>query len=240
VGRAIVVSGGGTGIGKAVAARFAADGERVVIIGRRADVLEKTAKEIGGIAQSADLSEPAEVERVRAGLAERFGTIDVLVNGAGGNVERDSGRDELAARWTANFRTNVLSAVLPTEAFRDLLNPSGRIVFVSSIAAFRGSGGTSYGPMKAALHPYAFDLAAALGPRGITVNVVAPGFIEHTEFFGDTLDDARRARLVAQTHTGRAGTPQDIAETVHWLASPGGGHITAQIVQVNGGAERGR
>ncbi|GLZ13710.1 3-oxoacyl-ACP reductase [Actinomadura sp. NBRC 104425] len=238
--RTIVVSGGGTGIGRAVAARFGADGERVVIIGRRADVLEKAAGELGATAVPADLSEPAQVERVRAVLADRFGSIDVLVNNAGGNFERHGVPGGVAERWTGNFRANVLTAVLPTEAFRDLLNPSGRIVFISSIAALRGSGGTSYGPMKAALHPYAFDLAAALGPRGVTVNVVAPGFIADTEFFGGTLDDERRATLVAQTHTGRAGTPQDVAETVHWLASPGAGHVTAQIVQVNGGAERGR
>lgn len=238
--RTTVVTGGGTGIGKAVAARFAADGDRVVIIGRRADRLEKAAQEIGGTALPADLSDPAEVERVRAGLTERFGTIDVLVNNAGGNVEIRGGSDGLAERWTSNFRANVLTSVLPTEALRDLMNPSGRIVFISSIAAFRGSGGTSYGPMKAALHPYAYDLAAALGPRGITVNVVAPGFVKDTEFFSGTLDDERRATLVAQTHTGRAGTPQDIADTVHWLASPYAGHVTAQIIQVNGGAERGR
>ncbi|GAB3161739.1 SDR family NAD(P)-dependent oxidoreductase [Microbispora hainanensis] len=244
--RTVVISGGGTGIGKAVAARFAADGDRVVIIGRRADVLERTAKEIGATALAADLSEPAEVERVRAGLAERFGTIDVLVNNAGGNIERHGGPGgpggpgDVAERWTGNFRANVLTAVLPTEALRDLLNPDGRVVFISSIAAFRGSGGTSYGPMKAALHPYAFDLASVLGPRGITVNVVAPGFIEDTEFFRGTMDDERRAMLVGQTCTGRAGSPQDVAETVHWLASPGGGHVTAQIIQVNGGAERGR
>ncbi|WP_067478992.1 SDR family NAD(P)-dependent oxidoreductase [Actinomadura hibisca] len=238
--RTIVVSGGGTGIGKAVAARFAADGDRVVIVGRRADVLEKAAREIGATALAADLSDPADVERVRADLAERFGSIDVLVNNAGGNVERHGEQGDVAQRWTGNFRANVLTAVLPTEALRDLLNPSGRVLFVTSIAAFRGSSGTSYGPMKAALHPYAFDLAATLGPRGITVNVVAPGLIEDTEFFGGTLGDERRAMLVAQTHTGRAGTPQDVAETVHWLASPGSGHVTAQIVQVNGGAERGR
>ncbi|MFG2004932.1 SDR family NAD(P)-dependent oxidoreductase [Spirillospora sp. NPDC048911] len=238
--RTIVVSGGGSGIGKAVAARFAADGDRVVVIGRRADVLEKAAGEVGGTALPADLSDPAEVERVRAELAGRFGTIDVLVNNAGGNSERHGGHGGVAERWTANFQANVLTAVLPTEAFTELLNPSGRIVFLSSIAAFRGSGGTSYGPMKAALHPYAFDLAAALGPRGITVNVVAPGLIEDTEFFGGTLDDERRAMLVEQTCTGRAGTPDDVAETVHWLASPGGAHVTAQIIQVNGGAERGR
>ncbi|MFI6738974.1 SDR family NAD(P)-dependent oxidoreductase [Nonomuraea sp. NPDC050451] len=238
--RTTVVTGGGTGIGKAVAARFAAGGDRVVIIGRRADTLEQAAKEIGGTALPADLSEATEVERLRADLADRFGTIDVLVNNAGGNVETHGGSGGLAERWTGNFRANVLTSVLPTEAFRDLLNPSGRIVFISSIAALRGSGGSSYGPMKAALHPYAFDLAAALGPRGITVNVVAPGFIEDTEFFSGTLDDERRATLVAQTHTGRAGTPRDIADTVHWLASPDAAHVTAQIIQVNGGAERGR
>ncbi|MGW4794439.1 SDR family NAD(P)-dependent oxidoreductase [Nonomuraea sp. NPDC004297] len=235
--RTTVVTGGGTGIGKAIAARFAADGDRVVIVGRRADVLEKAAAEIGGTALPADLSDPEQVERVRAVLAERFGTIDVLVNNAGGNAEGSGG---VAERWTGNFLANVLTSVLPTEALRDLLNPSGRVVFVSSIAALRGSGGNSYGPMKAALHPYAFDLAAALGPRGITVNVVAPGFVEDTEFFGGGMSEERRARLVGQTHTGRAGTPQDVAETVHWLASPGGGYVTAQIVQVNGGAERGR
>ncbi|MGR6914270.1 SDR family NAD(P)-dependent oxidoreductase [[Actinomadura] parvosata] len=235
--RTIVVTGGGTGIGKAVAARFAADGDRTVIIGRRADVLDRTAKEIGAAALAADLSDPGQVERVRADLAGRFGAIDVLVNNAGGNL---AGQGDVAGQWTANFRANVLTSVLPTEALRDLLNPRGRVVFISSIAALRGSGGTSYGPMKAALHPYAFDLAAALGPRGITVNVVAPGYIEDTEFFGDTLTGERRAALLAQTHTGRAGTPQDVAETVHWLASPGGAHVTAQIIQVNGGAERGR
>ncbi|MES9542176.1 MULTISPECIES: SDR family oxidoreductase [unclassified Actinomadura] len=238
--RTIVVSGGGTGIGRAVAARFAADGDRTVVIGRRAGVLEEAAGKIGGTALPADLGDPAEVERVRAELAGRFGSIDVLVNCAGGNAEYHGGPDGVAERWTSNFRANVLTAVLPTEAFRDLLNPSGRVVFVSSVAALRGSRGTSYGPMKAALHPYAFDLAAALGPRGITVNVVAPGFIEDTEFFGGSMSGERRAALVAQTHTGRAGTPGDVAETVHWLASPGAGHVTAQIIQVNGGAERGR
>ncbi|NDU77442.1 SDR family oxidoreductase [Actinomadura sp. DSM 109109] len=238
--RTIVVSGGGTGIGRAVAARFAAGGDRVVVVGRRAGVLEKAAGEVGGTALPADLSDPADVERVRAELAGRFGSIDVLVNGAGGNTEFRGDPGGVARRWEANFRANVLTAVLPTEALRDLLNPSGRVVFLSSVAALRGSRGTSYGPMKAALHPYAFDLAAALGPRGITVNVVAPGYVEDTEFFGDALDDERRAALVAETSTGRAGTPQDVAETVHWLASPSAGHVTAQIVQVNGGAERGR
>ena len=242
--RTVVVSGGGTGIGKAVAARFASGGDRVVVIGRRSGVLERAAEEVGGTALPADLGDPADVERVRAELADRFGTVDVLVNNAGGNVEigdaAADGPKDTARRWTGNFHANVLTSVLPTEALRELFAPSARIVFVSSIAAYRGSGGGSYGPMKAALHPYVYDLAAALGPRGITVNAVAPGLIDDTEFFGGALDGERRAALVAQTSTGRAGTPDDVAETVHWLASPGARHVTAQIVQVNGGAENGR
>jgi 3-oxoacyl-[acyl-carrier protein] reductase len=71
------------------------------------------------------------------------------------------------------------------------------------------------------------------------VNVVAPGYVEDTGFFGGPLEDERRARLVAETATGRAGIPGDVAATLHWLASPAAGHVTSQIVQVNGGAERG-
>jgi 3-oxoacyl-[acyl-carrier protein] reductase len=147
----------------------------------------------------------------------------------------------VAHAWTVNFRLNLLSAALLTEALKDrLAEPGGRVLFVSSIAAYRGSGSGAYGAAKAGLHPYAHDLARELGPRGITVNVVAPGYIEDTEFFGPAIDPARRARLVADTANGRAGTPGDIAGTLHWLASPGAGHVTSQIVQVNGGAERGR
>lgn len=71
------------------------------------------------------------------------------------------------------------------------------------------------------------------------MNVVAPGYVEDTEFFGDGMDEERHARLVAETSPGRAGTPGDVATTLHWLASHGAGHITSQIIQVNGGAERG-
>lgn len=120
-----------------------------------------------------------------------------------------------------------------------LASPGGRVLFVSSIAAYRGSGSGAYGAAKAGLHPYAHDLARELGPRGITANVVAPGYIEDTEFFGGAIDPARRERLVGDTSTGRAGTPGDVAATLHWLASPAAGHVTSQVVQVNGGAERG-
>ncbi|MFJ3672787.1 SDR family NAD(P)-dependent oxidoreductase [Streptomyces sp. NPDC090106] len=252
--RVIVVSGGGTGIGRAVAERFARDGDEVVVIGRRADVLERAAAEIaeaGALAKvvplAADLAEPAEADRVREVLGREYGRVDVLVHSAGGNAALDAPPAEgspaarAAAHWTGNFRANVLTTVLLTEALRDLLaSPGGRVVLLSSIAAYRGSGSGSYGGAKAALHPYAYDLAAALGGQGVTVNVVAPGYTAGTEFFRGALSAERERTLVGQTSTGRAGTPQDVAETVHWLASPASGHVTGQIVQVNGGAERGR
>ncbi|MCX3289536.1 SDR family NAD(P)-dependent oxidoreductase [Streptomyces sp. NEAU-H22] len=244
--RNVVISGGGTGIGLAAARVFAAGGDRVLLLGRRADVLEK-AEVPGALTYAADLAEPEDVRGVAAFVERELGAVDVLVHSAGGSglLEPDvPGDDPLAAvahTWSVNFRLNTLTAVLLTEALKPrLAEPGGRVLFLSSIAAYRGSGSGAYAAAKAGLHPYAHDLARELGPRGITVNVVAPGYIEDTEFFGDAMAEERRARLIGETSTGRAGTPGDVAETLHWLASPGAGHITSQIIQVNGGAERGR
>ncbi|MEW2399094.1 SDR family oxidoreductase [Streptomyces sp. NPDC046862] len=243
--RNVVISGGGTGIGLAAAQVFAADGDRVLLVGRRAEVLEE-AKVPGALTYAADLSKPSGVRGVERFVAREFGTVDVLVHSAGGSgnleptVDSDEPLDVVLHDWTLNFGLNTLTAVLLTEALKDrLADPGGRVLFLSSIAAYRGSGSGAYAGSKAALHPYAFDLARRLGPRGITVNLVAPGYIEDTEFFGGAMDEERRARLVAETSTGRAGAPGDVASTLHWLASHAAGHITAQIIQVNGGAERG-
>ncbi|WP_436501652.1 SDR family NAD(P)-dependent oxidoreductase [Actinokineospora sp. HUAS TT18] len=248
--RNVIVSGGGTGIGRAVAARFAQDGDQVVLLGRRADVLDKAAAEIAGpgpapIAVAGDLADPVDVEKITAELVDRLGHIDVLVASAGGNATFNapaglSGVAGVAWNWTENFRLNTLTAVLITEALRPHLADSARVLLISSIAAYRGSGSGSYAASKAALHPYAYDLASALGGRGITVNVVAPGYIADTEFFQGKLAAEREKTLISQTHTGRAGTPADVADTTHWLASAAAGQVTGQIIQVNGGAERGR
>jgi 3-oxoacyl-[acyl-carrier protein] reductase len=246
--RTVVISGGGTGIGLVAARTFARDGDQVALIGRRADVLERAAAELpGAVACPADLTDPREVGRAARFVCEQFGAIDVLVNNAGGRggLEPPAGaEDQLAVtarNWTVNFQLNVLTAVLLTEALRDhVASPGGRVLFLSSIAALRGSGPPAYGSAKAALHPYVFALARDLGRRGITVNLVAPGYIEETDFFGGELTEERRQALIAETLTGRAGHPGDVAETLHWLASPAADHITAQVIQVNGGAERGR
>ncbi|MBV9811913.1 MAG: SDR family oxidoreductase, partial [Acetobacteraceae bacterium] len=174
----VVVSGGATGIGRAVAEHFCRADAQVVIIGRRADRLAGTAEDIsrrsdGGapvVPISGDLAAPEQVRDICAKIARRFAEVDVLVHAAGGNVVLHAvdgtyadGLDGVARRWTDNFRSNVLTAVLLTEGLRDRLrSPGGRVIFVSSIAAYRGSGNGCYGAAKAALHPYCYDVAAAL------------------------------------------------------------------------------
>src|SRR5205085_402848 len=134
---------------------------------------------------------------------------------------------------------NVLTAVLLTEALRARLRrPGGRVIAVSSIAASRGGG--SYAAAKAALHGWIYGLAAELGREGITANVVAPGYVAETEFFADTMTRERHESLVAQTLTGRAGCPADIAAAARYLSSADAGFVTGQVLHVNGGSLFGR
>jgi 3-oxoacyl-[acyl-carrier protein] reductase len=230
--RTVVVTGGGTGIGRAVAERFRADGDDVVITGRRADVLEKTAADLGARAVVCDATDPAQVERLVGELPD---VVDVLVNNAGGNT--DIGREaadlaQVKANWLANLEANLISAVLTTTALADRL--TGAVVHLGSIAGARGPG--SYGASKAALALWNADVAAELGPRGVTSNVVAPGFTAGTEFFRGRLTGERRTALLEATLTKREGQVGDIAGTVHFLASPAARHLTGQVLHVNGGA----
>lgn len=245
--RLVVVSGGATGIGKAIARTLAADGNEVVILGRRADALANAAAELSAAAgpdrvrwHAVDLTKPHEVgTAVKEIVGERDG-VDVLVNNAGAvsTVPTES-LDELAAAWRQDFDGNVLTTVLLTEALLPhLCRPGGRVVAISSVAALRGAG--SYGAAKAALHAWMYSLAAQLAPHGVTVNVVAPGFIPDTEFWTDRLTPQMYQDRVGTIPAGRAGTPEEVAAAVRYLVSPEAGFTTGQILQVNGGWVVGR
>ncbi|MFG2821902.1 SDR family NAD(P)-dependent oxidoreductase [Kitasatospora sp. NPDC048365] len=230
--RTVLVTGGGSGIGRAVAARFAADGSRVVITGRRPEALAEAAADLGVEAFPCDATDPART----AALAERIDRLDVLVNAAGGLTAAPDGPplDALLAHWQADLAQNLLGAVLTTTALRERLRPGSAVISIGSIGAERRGG--SYGAAKAALAAWNAFFSAEAAPHGITANVIAAGYVDDTAFFGGALPEARLAALLAETHNGRAGAPEDIAATAHFLASPGARHITGQTLHVNGGA----
>ncbi|MFI9028114.1 SDR family NAD(P)-dependent oxidoreductase [Streptomyces sp. NPDC053560] len=233
--RNVLVTGGGTGIGHAIARHFAEQGATVVITGRRTGPLKEAADRIGARAVVCDHTDPDALTRLLAELPDR---VDVLVNNAGGNTDFDAdAASDLAAYardFRANLDANLVSAALTTKALEGRLAEGGAVVHIGSIAAARGGG--SYGAAKAGLATWNIDLAGALGPRGITANVVAPGYIADTEFFRDRLTDERRTQLVTETAVDRPGSPEDVAGAVAFLASPAARHITGQVLHVNGGA----
>lgn len=245
--RCAVVTGGGTGIGRAIARRLASDGAEVVIVGRRGLVLGEAADainaELGGRRvtwHQADLTDVAAVEGLAASLATSLAApVDVLVNNAGGNFGRGAvGLSAVADAYRADFEGNVLTTVLTTAGLLPLLRrPGGRIVTISSIAGLRGSG--SYGAAKAALHAWNMTMATDLAADGVTANVVAPGFVPDTEFW-DGLSAEDAAARMATIPMGRAGTPDEVAALVAYLAADDAGWTTGQIVQVNGGTLLGR
>jgi 3-oxoacyl-[acyl-carrier protein] reductase len=242
--RQVIVSGGGTGMGRAIAEQFARAGDNVVVLGRRESMLAAVAASLNEeVGRSAVRSCPVDLTDREAveDLGDRLPpVVDVLVNNAGG--VRGGASDTLqqvAKAFSENLATNLLSAVLLTTLVRPRLRDGSRVVNLSSIAALRPGGG-AYGAAKAALIAWTYSLAAELGPEGITANVVAPGYVTETEFFGETMTAERHNRLVAETMTGRPSNPADVAAGVFFLASPEAAQVTGQVLQVNGGALVGR
>jgi 3-oxoacyl-[acyl-carrier protein] reductase len=244
VNRIVLVTGGGNGLGKAVAARFLAEGDAVFITGRNAGRVAEAAAEIGAKPIPGDATDPGQVARMAGELGA---DLDVLVNMAGGNTDFTATAtppggpggpiaelEAVAAAWHGNLDANLLSAVLTTTAVLGKLRAGGSIINVGSIGAEHAS--TSYGAAKAAVAAWTAGLSAEVGARGLTANVISPGYIAETDFFRGRLTEERKAALIGATHNGRAGQPGDIAETAYFLASDGARHITGQILHVNGGA----
>ena len=245
--RVAVVSGGGTGIGRAIARALAAEGDEVFVLGRRRAVLDEAARRINDAvgeervhALCADLRQPEWVAEAARQITNGAGTVDVLVNNAGGNfvAHPQNGLEGVRDDWRTNFEGNVLPAVLLTHALLpQLRRPGGRIVTIGSVAAFRGP--ATYGGAKAALHPWSAELAVALAPEGITVNV-APGYVAETEFYGNGTTPGPSEDRWRRAPAGRGADPSEIAALVRYLAGRDAGFVTGQILSADGGALLGR
>ncbi|KJE20553.1 dehydrogenase of unknown specificity, short-chain alcohol dehydrogenase like [Frankia torreyi] len=239
-----VVTGGGTGIGRAIARALAERGDRVVIVGRRPDRLESAAKdinaEVGGppvLPFAADVTDPDQVERLAGFVTGEFGTLDVLVNNAGGThpAPVTSLRD-LAARHTTLYLQNVVSALLVTQALGPAIRrPGGRIIMISSRSARSAGGDPGYAATKAALNRIVVGLANDYGPDGVTVNAVAPGYVPDTELYSGAIPAEWHERIVAGISVGRGGAPAEIATVVRDLAAPGSSFVNGTVIEVDGG-----
>jgi len=239
-GRIALVTGASQGIGRACALELARGGATVALAARNETKLAEVAAEIeaaGGQAAAFRLDVSSE-ESIKAGakaVLERFGKVEILVNNAG--ITRDGLMLRMKrADWDDVLGTNLTGAFLLTQALLSpmLKNRWGRIINISSVVGRTGQAGqANYAASKAGLIGLTRSMARELGSRGITVNAVAPGYIETP--MTAVLDEKLRMAMVAQIPLGRAGTDLEIAQSVAFLASEGAGYITGHVLDVNGG-----
>ena len=236
----VVVTGGGTGIGRGIVRALADAGSQVFAVGRRAEVLAQLADEVPGVVPvQGDLSLIGDVERVSSKIVQAAGAVDVLVLNAGGTRHgSQSTLSEVAEHWLGTMSQNVLSAVLLEHALRPHLTmPGGRVIVISSFSARALAGNAAYGASKAALHRWVLSLGDEIGALGGTANAVAPGFVPDTELI-EGLSPERVERVTAGIGVRRTGMPEDIADTVRWLASSGSGFVNGTVIEVDGGRRR--
>jgi 3-oxoacyl-[acyl-carrier protein] reductase len=236
-GRVVVVTGSARGIGAAIAEVFARDGATVVCLDvpAQGEALAATANRIGGLALQLDITTPDAADRLSEYLTGRLGGVDVIVHNAG--ITRDKllvNMDD--TRWNSVLAVNLRAQLELNAALlapQTPLRTGGRIVSVASTSGIAGNRGqTNYAASKAGIIGMVRALAPGAAGQGITVNAVAPGFIE-TEMTAAMPFGTREAgRRINSLHQG--GQPVDVAETVAWLAEPGSGGVTGQVVRVCG------
>ena len=241
-GKTALITGGGTGIGRAVAMRFAEEGAKVHVVGRREEPLRETARLIGAACtwQRGDISRQEEVESAIKALPR----LDLLVNNAAAAFALDALKDDIA-KWKQMLDTNLMGPLYGCRAAgRKMVaqGGGGRIINVTSIhGALAEVGSVHYGTAKAAVNQMSRALANEWAPHGILVNVIAPGFVDtpmsrasgenelETDWFRDLYVKRRKIPLA------RAGRPEEIAEAALFLANPRNSYMTGHVLTVDGG-----
>ena len=228
MGRVVLVTGGNRGIGLAIAESFRQAGDTVAVTYRDKPVE-------GFLSVQCDVTSGDDVERAFAEVEDQAGPVEVLVSNAGMNADQlllsmkeDAWRSVIDANLTGAYR------VARRATSKMIRARKGRIIFISSVVAMTGSPGqTNYAASKAGLIGLARSLAREIGGRGVTVNIVAPGFV--TTDMTAQLSDARQAEILEQVPLKRMASPAEIAAAVMFLASEDAGYITGAVVPVDGG-----
>jgi 3-oxoacyl-[acyl-carrier protein] reductase len=239
-GKLVLVTGASRGIGKAIALTMGA--ARATVIGTAttesgAKNISKVFAEnnISGKGMKLDVTDNEQISNLVKNIGEDFGSVDILVNNAG--ITRDNillrmKEDE----WEDIINTNLSSIYkMSKSVLRGMIKKrSGRIISITSVVGAMGNAGQSnYGAAKAGIIGFTKSLAREVGVRGVTVNAIAPGFIETD--MTDSLPDEQKEALAAQIPMGRLGTPNEVAKAVLFLADEDGSYITGQTIHVNGG-----
>ena len=241
-GRVMVVTGGSKGIGRAVALKFAQEKAKICIVHYDPDESSSdetlnilTQQGIEAESHRVDVSSYGDVEVLFDNILYRFGKVDVLVNNAG--ITRDTLLMRMSEEeWDTVIRVNLKSVFNCTHAvIRSMIKQrGGRIVNISSVVGRIGNAGqANYAASKAGIMGFTKTVAREIASRGITVNAVAPGFI-NTEMTA-SLPDKVKESFLQQVPLGKMGEPDDVAEAVYWLCSDAAGYITGQTIHVNGG-----
>jgi len=236
-GKTALVTGATGGIGEAIAKSLQAQGARVALTGRKADVLESLAKEMGGDTQffPCDLGEDGAGQKLIQDVEAALGSIDILVNNAG-LTRYNIGMRMKDEEWDEVIQVNLGSVFRLTRAvLRGMMKRRfGRIINITSIVGVTGNAGqANYAASKAGMIGMSKSLAQEVASRGITINSLAPGFIKTA--MTDVLTDQQKDKLLTAVPTGRLGSVDDIAAGVVYLASEEASYVTGQTLHINGG-----